>query len=236
MTRDENAGAHYEHDHEVEPIVVGLVAESDVVTLGLHAIFAGEPLIHLLELDLSAQPQRFVDIALFDAYSAGRFDASGVGRLCDDIAIGHLVVFSWDVGWRRVPQVWGSGADGFVYKGLDGEHLLAVLGRINDGERVLSGGLDATAQGPPSPEAPPRTEVQRGRLTAREVDVLKLIAQGLSNDEIAKRLYLSINSVKSYIRTAYRKLGLERRSQAVLWVMENGLYARPERVGSGHAA
>jgi DNA-binding CsgD family transcriptional regulator len=52
--------------------------------------------------------------------------------------------------------------------------------------------------------------------------VLAFITQGLSNKEIARDAYLSINSVKSYIRTAYRKIGVERRSQAVVWGMQHG--------------
>lgn len=52
--------------------------------------------------------------------------------------------------------------------------------------------------------------------------MLDLIARGLSNQEIADAAYLSINSVKSHIRTAYRKLGVTRRSQAVGWVLQSG--------------
>jgi phosphoenolpyruvate carboxylase len=59
-------------------------------------------------------------------------------------------------------------------------------------------------------------------LSAREAEVLALIAQGLSNQEIADRAFLSINSVKTYIRSAYRKIGVERRTQAVLWATQNG--------------
>ena len=65
----------------------------------------------------------------------------------------------------------------------------------------------------------------RGRLglTERETQVLTLICRGLSNAEIAKALFLSQNSVKTYIRTAYRKIGVTRRSQAVLWAIRHGL-------------
>ena len=59
-------------------------------------------------------------------------------------------------------------------------------------------------------------------LTAREAEIIALITQGLSNQEIAERSYLSINSVKTYIRTAYRKIGVTRRSQAVLWGIKHG--------------
>jgi DNA-binding CsgD family transcriptional regulator len=54
-------------------------------------------------------------------------------------------------------------------------------------------------------------------LSEREEQVLALIAQGLTNQEIADRVYVSINSVKTYIRSAYRKIGVSSRSQAVAW-------------------
>ncbi len=54
-------------------------------------------------------------------------------------------------------------------------------------------------------------------LTPREQDIVSRIARGLSNAEIAEQLYLSINSVKTYVRTAYRKMGVTTRPQAVAW-------------------
>ena len=62
-------------------------------------------------------------------------------------------------------------------------------------------------------------------LSPRESDVLGLVTQGLSNQEIAETLYLSINSVKTYIRSTYRKMGVATRSQAVLWAIQHGFPA-----------
>ncbi len=56
-------------------------------------------------------------------------------------------------------------------------------------------------------------------LSPRESTVLHLVSHGLTNQEIADRLELSINSVKTYLRCAYGKIGVERRSQAIVWVM-----------------
>ena len=64
--------------------------------------------------------------------------------------------------------------------------------------------------------------------------MLALITQGLSNQEIAERSYLSINSVKTYIRTAYRKIGVTRRSLAVGWGLRNGFV--PDRARSINSA
>lgn len=72
------------------------------------------------------------------------------------------------------------------------------------------------------------TEVVQDRLglSGREKEILRLIARGRTNPEIADQLYLSINSVKSYIRSAYAKLGVTRRSEAVRWAVESGLIDR----------
>ena len=59
-------------------------------------------------------------------------------------------------------------------------------------------------------------------LSPREAEVIALITQGLSNQEIADRAFLAINTVKTYIRSAYRKIGVERRTQALLWAVDNG--------------
>jgi DNA-binding NarL/FixJ family response regulator len=64
-------------------------------------------------------------------------------------------------------------------------------------------------------------------LSPRESHVLQLIAQGYGNQEIADTLFLSINSIKTYIRAAYRKIGVESRTQAVVWAIQHGFL--PER-------
>jgi DNA-binding CsgD family transcriptional regulator len=69
-------------------------------------------------------------------------------------------------------------------------------------------------------------------LTHREAEVIALITQGLSNQDVAARTFLSINSVKSYIRSAYRKMAVTTRSQAVLWGVKHGF--TPDRVRIKH--
>ena len=65
-------------------------------------------------------------------------------------------------------------------------------------------------------------------LTEREVAVLELIAAGLSNHQIAAELFVSINTVKTYVRTAYRRIGAKSRSQAVIWALSQGLGPQTE--------
>ena len=61
-------------------------------------------------------------------------------------------------------------------------------------------------------------------------EVVALITQGLGNEEIADRMYMSINTVKTYIRTAYRKMGVNSRARAILWGVDNGF--RPDAIGA----
>ncbi|MEJ7704868.1 MAG: LuxR C-terminal-related transcriptional regulator [Geodermatophilaceae bacterium] len=62
----------------------------------------------------------------------------------------------------------------------------------------------------------------------RESEIIALITQGLSNQDIADRAFLSINTIKSYIRSSYRKMNVTTRSQAVLWGIDHGF--RPDYV------
>ena len=78
--------------------------------------------------------------------------------------------------------------------------------------------LPSAAPVPDDAAVPPPVE-----LSHREAQVLQLVAEGLSNQEIAETLFVSINSVKTYIRAAYRKIGITKRVQAVAWVLRNPL-------------
>ena len=60
-------------------------------------------------------------------------------------------------------------------------------------------------------------------LSPRELDVLRLITNCFTNQEISEKLYVSLNSVKTYIRGAYRKIGVTTRAQAVVWGVRHGL-------------
>lgn len=67
-------------------------------------------------------------------------------------------------------------------------------------------------------------------LTNRESEILALITQGKSNDDVAALTFLSKNSIKSYIRSAYRKIGVSSRTQAVLWSIDHGFKPGNRRI------
>ena len=89
---------------------------------------------------------------------------------------------------------------------------------------ILAGYVDRVAVVEPDAQVPVLADWP-GRdvgLNPREAEVISLICQGLTNQEIADRAFLSINSVKTYIRSAYRKMGVAGRVGAVSWSLQNG--------------
>jgi NarL family two-component system response regulator LiaR len=92
---------------------------------------------------------------------------------------------------------------------------------------ALGRALERAVAGRASELADPRlrrhaAEPATAQLSGRELMILRLIGTGLTNVDIADRLYLSVNTVKTYIRTAYRKIGVSRRAEAVLWAVHHG--------------
>jgi two-component system, NarL family, response regulator LiaR len=128
-----------------------------------------------------------------------------------------------EFGWRTDPdsvrRALARGAAGYVFKGLEASLLTRTLERVADGRWTEPLVEDPDACAPGSPAA----ERERVGLSGREVEMLVHIARGLSNQEIAASSFLSINSVKTYIRTGYRKIGVSRRSQAVRWAIKHDL-------------
>ena len=204
---------------------LAIVNDYEMVVAGVAAMLAPHfERVAVVELDSQMPVVSDVDVILYDTF--GQVQGDGVD-LADLVAGGsaQVVIFSWNTQPELVQRAVAKGAAGYLSKAMTGEEIVDALEAIRTGERVTPDFVDTdgrTAHG----EWPGRDV----GLTAREAEVLALITQGLSNQEIAERSYLSINSVKTYIRTAYRKIGVTRRAQAVVWGMKNGF--EPDRVRS----
>jgi DNA-binding NarL/FixJ family response regulator len=118
-----------------------------------------------------------------------------------------------------------AGASGFLLKDVQPTQLVDAVRVVAAGEALLAPTvtrrlLDRFAHTLPGEEKPPP---ELATLTERELEVLKLLAGGLSNAELAERLFLSKTTVKSHISSVLRKLGLRDRVQAVVLAYEAGL-------------
>jgi DNA-binding NarL/FixJ family response regulator len=119
-----------------------------------------------------------------------------------------------------------AGASGFLLKDVPPEELLFAIRAVHSGDAVVAPSttrrlLDRFAPMLPADSAAAASELED--LTERERQVLVLVAQGLSNAELAKQLYVSEATVKTHVGRILAKLGLRDRVQAVVYAYENGL-------------
>lgn len=165
-----------------------------------------------------------IDIALVETFGAS-LDDTTLARAVADPFIAKVAVFTWNHHPGMVDDVLRDGISGYLGKSLTGPQLGRALRAIHLGDRVVSPALAHR------PVGITQTPSDLESLTERERETLANIATGRSNDQIAVEMGISLNSVKSYIRSAYRKIGVQSRSQAVLWAVSNGVRAEAlERV------
>ncbi|HET6940104.1 MAG TPA: response regulator transcription factor [Nocardioides sp.] len=199
------------------PVRVAIVNDYELVVVGVAALLQPyRDRVEVVELDSNLPVLRSVDVVLYDTFGQVQGRGIDMARLRDG-GNAKVVVYSWNLHPELVEDSLQAGASGYLSKALEADELVEAIERIHSGDTVVpSGGGTVT----------PRSEAdypgKEHGLTVRESEILALITQGLSNKEIAERSYLSINSVKTYIRTAYRKIRVERRSQAVLWGIKHG--------------
>jgi two-component system NarL family response regulator len=115
-----------------------------------------------------------------------------------------------------------SGAKGYLLKNMKPGKLVVALRGVQNGESALSRAMTARLMEELSRTR--KTEVpQDATLTLREIDVIRALAAGLSNAEIAKQLFISENTVKYHVHSALGKLGLADRKQLAAYAREHGL-------------
>jgi DNA-binding NarL/FixJ family response regulator len=149
--------------------------------------------------------------------------------LAADDAARILILTTFDLD-EYVYEALRAGASGFVLKDDPPEQLLAAVRTVAGGEALLSPGITKRVikQFTRIPRTTPPRQVND--LSERELDVLRLIARGLSNAEIGRELYISDATVKTHITHILQKLNLRDRVQAVVLAYETGLFdtdARP---------
>ena len=205
------------------PVRVAVVDDYEIVVHGLARMFdAYHGRVVIAELDADTEVVRPVDIALYDTFAQAQVSDPSMQDLIANPAVGKVVVYSWNLDDDLIRAARALGVHGYLSKSLPAADLVDALERIHAGEEVFSKdpGRNAPVVGG---DWPGRVE----GLTVREAEIIALITQGMSNAEIARSAHLSINSVKSYIRSAYHKIGVTRRSQAVLWGVRHGF--EPDR-------
>jgi DNA-binding NarL/FixJ family response regulator len=207
------------------PIRVALIDDYEIVVKGLARMFDSYgDRIELVELDAKVPVSKPVDIALYDTFAQPQGDTVAIDRVLDQDKAAKVVLYSWNLQPELIESATAKGVAGYLSKSLTAAELVEALEKVHRGDGVIVEKPEEERDEVIGGDWPGRAE----GLTHREAEVIALITQGLSNQDIAARTFLSINSVKTYIRSAYRKMSVTTRSQAVLWGVSHGF--RPDRV------
>ena len=208
------------------PITVALVDDYDVVLIGVaHMFDRYRDRIVVAEIDANEPLRDVVDIVLYDSFAQPESDHEEIGVLVKSPGARRVVVYTWNFHPDLIESAQRQGAHGYLSKALPARELVAALEAVHAGEQVVS---DAPRRAPGTSGLnwPGRGE----GLTDRESEILALITQGKSNADVARLTYLSPNTVKSYIRNVYRKIGAASRTQAVLWGVNHGFSPDHRRI------
>jgi DNA-binding NarL/FixJ family response regulator len=198
------------------PLRVRLVRECELVHAGLTQMLV-EYADRVVVLPPSVSREEMADVALVDPFARRTDDdPDAPATVTRPPGTARVAVFTWEHRDGYVERAMLGGADGYLSKELPAAELVAALEKVHTGERLVALDLPTRME--------PRTPRAIG-LTPRESHVVALIAAGAPNKQIAAELGLSMNTVKSHIRTAYRAMGVTSRTQAVLWAVEHGLTA-----------
>jgi DNA-binding NarL/FixJ family response regulator len=218
-----------------ERVRVVLVDDDDLMRAGLRSVLSSDETIDVvgeagdgreavdrirkLRPDLVLMDIRMPDL---DGISATR----EVLATSADVKVVVLTTFEQD---DYIFDALSAGASGFLLKRTQPEELIAAIHTVAEGDSLLSPSVtrrvvDRMASQPP----PVRATARLDELTPRELEVLELVARGLSNREIAEQFVIEESTVKTHVKRILMKLRLRDRVQAVVFAYENGL-TRPGR-------
>jgi DNA-binding NarL/FixJ family response regulator len=214
-----------------ESIGVVVVDDHEVVRRGLLAFLDSEPDIEVLgeagggaqALDLLASMDaagRRPDVIVMDLQMApidGIESTRQVRALYHDIEVVALSSFAEE---ERVHAALEAGASGYVLKDSDADDVAAAIRAAHRGELQID---PVVARGLMTSVREERDDDASSQLTSRERDVLRLVAAGEPNKQIAAELAISERTARTHVSSILRKLHLDSRTQAALWAVRKGL-------------
>jgi len=209
-----------------------VVVDDDVPTrVGIRAILGLEPDIEVVgEASTGAEGMELCralapDIVLMDVRLP---DANGIAvtaRILENAMLAstptQVIVLTTLPGDRYAQTARLAGASAFVVKRAPAEELVATVRSVAAGSGIpVQRDRGGESRGDSAPQ-------RLSSLTGRESDVLALMARGRSNDEIARALFLSLETVRTYVKSVYAKIGARDRADAVALAYESGLVRPP---------
>jgi DNA-binding NarL/FixJ family response regulator len=217
---------------EQKLVRVLLVDDHSLMRRGMKGQFALEPGFSVVgeavdgaqAIELAAQLQP--DVVLMDIDLPVMDGIAATQQIKSDRPTTRIIALSAFDNNTQVMGMLAAGADGYCLKTIEWEQLVAVIQLILQGGAYLDPQIaykvSQMLKPLPSPQVPASEKLKNSVLTERESELLKLIAKGQSNKEIANQLYLSLGTVKSYVRIILNKLSVDDRVQAAAKAVREG--------------
>jgi DNA-binding NarL/FixJ family response regulator len=216
------------------PIRALVVDDQSMVRAGLRLLLSDEPDIEVVAeagngLEAIAQCKRFhPDLVLMDIRMPELDGLEATRRILADHQPARVLILTTFQLDDYVYEALKAGASGFVLKDDPPEQLIAAVRTVAAGDALLSPAVTKNVIAHFTRlqrHAPPPTVKA---LTAREMDVFRLIARGLSNAEIGRELFISDTTVKTHITRLLQKLEVRDRAQAIVLAYQSGLFEDAE--------
>jgi two-component system response regulator NreC len=209
-------------------VTIVLADDHSVVPSGLRMLLEAEPNFEVVAQagDLDAARRSVLGykptVLVLDLNMPGGSSLEAIPAMADSSPATSVVVLTMQEDLAFAREALRAGAKGYVLKQSAGAELVqAIRAAAAGGGTWLNPELGATmAAAPTTPGGPP------GDLTERELDVLRLIALGHTNVEIAEQLYLSVRTVETHRAHIQQKLGMSSRAQPVRYALDNDLIER----------
>jgi two-component system, NarL family, response regulator LiaR len=167
------------------------------------------------------------DVILLDMMMPGKDGVAAIAEIKRQSPDARILVLTGFVEDEKVTAALKMGALGYILKGTPPMRLLEAVRDVARGETVLGPEVAARlVQGLNRPRVQASVH-PAARLTEREMEVLRLLAQGRGNQEIARRMYLSERTARNHVSSILTKLNVESRTQAALVAVREGLPAGP---------
>jgi len=203
--------------------------DQEIVCEGLQRILEAEPdflvvgIVHDGQEALEAAEKLLPDLVLMDLKMPVMNGIQATRKLHERFPKIQILVLTTYADDEWLFDAIRSGAAGYLLKDRPRTELIAAIKGTIAGNSYIDPAvarkvLTNVAQSPLPPSQPPKVA-----LTAREAEILELLALGLSNTEIAQRLFLSEGTVRNYLSALFAKLGVSDRTQAVVAALRDGL-------------
>ena len=153
------------------------------------------------------------DVTLMDLRMPEMSGADAIAAIHQEFSEAKIIVLTTYDGDEDIYKGLKAGAKGYIFKNAPVDEIIRAIKTVNDGKKYI----------PPEVGEKLSERLNRPQLSNRELDVLKLVAQGKTNQQIATGLYISESTVKYHINSVLSKLGVSDRTQATLIAIKRGI-------------